>query len=177
MMKTNYLKYLCTVLLAAIGLTANAYDFEVDGIYYNILSEEDRTVEITYTYSRDHRFIPSAEGVRNLVIPQKVTFGGRTYTVAAIGEDAFWVNGDLISVIIPSTVTTIVMEAFQSCDSLVSVEIPNSVTTIGAYAFAGCDALPSVIIPNSVTTIGDGTFSGCRYFDLLSGRKNVCSDS
>lgn len=27
--------------------TANAYDFEYDGIYYNIISESEKTVEVT----------------------------------------------------------------------------------------------------------------------------------
>lgn len=159
-MKTNYLRYLCAVLLAAIGLTANAYYFEVDGIYYNILSEEDRTVEIA---NNCNGFIcsPSAEGVRNLVIPQRVTFGGRTYTIAAIGRQAFNTNDDLISVIIPSSVTTIENSAFDSCDSLISVAIPNSVTTIGDFAFGTCVALSSVMIPNSVTMIGRGAFYWC----------------
>ena len=38
--------------LAATGLLyvtgVSAHDFEVDGIYYNIMSEEDKTVAVTY---------------------------------------------------------------------------------------------------------------------------------
>ena len=42
------------MLLALVATTASAQDFEVDGICYNILSEDDRTVMVTespYGYS------------------------------------------------------------------------------------------------------------------------------
>ena len=64
------------LLLMAVGTTGvYAYDFEKDGIYYNILSSEDRTVEVTATpvgsdiYSGD------------VVIPQRVINDGKTYVV------------------------------------------------------------------------------------------------
>ena len=37
-----------TIAALLCSLTASAHDFEVDGIYYNILSESDKTVEVTY---------------------------------------------------------------------------------------------------------------------------------
>ena len=41
-----------SLVLAVMGLlccmSVSAHDFEVDGIYYNITSEEDLTVEVTY---------------------------------------------------------------------------------------------------------------------------------
>ncbi|MBR3854529.1 MAG: leucine-rich repeat domain-containing protein, partial [Bacteroidaceae bacterium] len=46
-MKQNYLKELMTALLLLCCTAASAADFEVDGIYYNILSSEDKTVMVT----------------------------------------------------------------------------------------------------------------------------------
>ena len=46
-MKNNYPKAFLTTLLLLLCTVATAQDFEVDGIYYNILSEEDKTVEVT----------------------------------------------------------------------------------------------------------------------------------
>ena len=45
---------LATIALLLCSETMNAHDFEVDGIYYNILSENNKTVEVTFkgdTYS------------------------------------------------------------------------------------------------------------------------------
>ena len=47
-MKHNYIKLKLPALLCIISLSASAHDFEVDGIYYNITSNENMTVEVTY---------------------------------------------------------------------------------------------------------------------------------
>ena len=45
-MNKKLLALVATGLLCTTGVSA--HDFEVDGIYYNIMSEEDKTVEVTY---------------------------------------------------------------------------------------------------------------------------------
>ena len=143
------MKHLFTMLLALIAATVSAQDFVVDGICYNILSEDDMTVEVTespYDYAGD------------VVIPAEVTYDGGTYSVTTIGENAFYYCDDLKSISMPS-VTTIGDYAFDWCESLTSISMP-SVTTIGYEAFGECSALTSVEMP-SVTTIGDWAFGGC----------------
>ncbi|MDR3317188.1 MAG: leucine-rich repeat domain-containing protein [Puniceicoccales bacterium] len=78
--------------------------------------------------------------------------------VTSIGYFAFS-GKKLISVTIPSSVTSIGDYAFYENQLLISVTIPNSVTSIGEGAFAG-NQLTSVTIPNSVTSIGEGAFDG-----------------
>ncbi len=120
------------------SLSASAYDFKSDGLYYNILSEEDRTVEVTYysfNYSDNKHYV---SGI--IEIPRRVIHNSKTYTVTSIGDGAFY-----------------------ACSSLTSVTIPNSVTSIGSYAFQECSSLTSVTIPNSVTSIGDYAFYWCIY--------------
>ena len=144
------MKHLFTMLLALVATTASAQDFMVDGICYNILSEDDMTGEVTespYGYAGD------------VVIPAEVTYDGGTYSVTAIGERAFYECDDLVSVDMPS-VMTIGDRAFLYCSALTSVSMP-SVTTIGESAFWDCSALTSVEMP-SVTTIGDGAFYYCE---------------
>ena len=144
-----FMKHLFTMLLTLVAVTASAQDFEVDGIYYNILSEDERTVEVTgspYGYSGD------------VVIPADVTYDGSTYSVTTIGDMAFHICSDLTSISMPS-VTTIGDNAFKLCSDLTSVEMP-SVTTIGDYAFYYCSALTSVEMP-AVTTIGNHAFNWC----------------
>ena len=44
-MKFKY--YLAFLLLSLCSIAVHAYDFEVDGIYYNVLDLTKRTVEVT----------------------------------------------------------------------------------------------------------------------------------
>ena len=91
-MRTTTLKsHLLAVLMLLTGISAFAYDFEYEGLYYNILSEEDKTVEVTYqkcligpTYSYCN---PAAIG--NVEIPSKVLFKSKSYHVIAIGIYSF----------------------------------------------------------------------------------------
>ena len=78
-----------------------------------------------------------------------------------IMDFTFYECTDLMSIIIPNSVTSIGRSAFSGCTGLTSVTIPNSVTSIGGSAFSGCSGLTSVAIPNLVTTIGSSAFSGC----------------
>ena len=158
-----------------------AEDFVVDGIYYNILSSDDKTVEVTTgNYSGD------------VTILATVTYEGSEYRVTAIGDKAFYFCTGLTSVMIPNSVTSIGEEAFYFCTGLTSVTIPESVQTIGDRAFSDCDGLTEFkgkfatddhcslivndtlfiafapkcevteyVIPNGVQTIGNYAFYGC----------------
>ena len=63
----------------------------------------------------------------------------------------------MVTVAIPSGVTSIGDAAFYYCVKLASVTLPESLTTIGKEAFYYCP-LTSVTIPKSVTSIGDKAF-------------------
>lgn len=93
-----------------------------------------------------------------LLIPATSPAGDR---VVAIGNAAFSECYDLISVVIPDSVTVIEKDAFQYCDRITSITIPDSVTVIGNEAFESCGSLGSVDIPDSVTSIGDYAFWSC----------------
>ena len=51
--------------------------------------------------------------------------------------------------------------AFSNCKNLISVEIPTSVTSIGYYAFSNCSNLITVFIGKNVTSIEDYAFVAC----------------
>ena len=157
-MKTfKILVALTAMLLCNISLLA--HDFEVDGIYYNITSETDKTVEVTFRGSKYNSYLNEYSG--SVTLPESVTYKGNNYSVMSIGAYAFPYCNDLTSVTIPNSVTSIGTFAFSICQNLTSVTIPNSVTSIGAYAFADCFSLTSIEIPNSVTSIGNATFFNC----------------
>lgn len=160
------MKTLRTLLMAIAMLlcstTVSAHDFEVDGIYYNITSDTEMTVEVTY---KENTFNSAAYN-GYVVIPENVVYNGSNYEVTGIGAHAFYYCIGLINVTIPSSVTSIGNYAFYGCGvNFTKITIPNSVTSIGDYAFYSCD-FTEVIIPNSVTSIGGYAFAEC--FELTS---------
>ena len=156
---------------ASIG-TMFASNTEVDGIWYDFYTY-DGTARVTYRGSNVSEYSNEYSG--EVVIPESVTYSGKTYSVTSIGDDAFYDCSGLTSVTIPSSVTSIGNYAFQWCSGLTSVTIPNSVTSIGKFAFDRCSGLTSVTIPNSVTSIGNGAFSDCSGLTSVTIPNSVTS--
>jgi len=144
------------------SITASAHDFEVDGIYYNITSATDLTVEVTYRGSRVQEY--RDEYIGEVAIPSTVSYGGNTYSVTSIAA-AFSMCSNLTSITIPASVTNIGGSAFKYCYSLTSVTIPDGVTNIGPEAFLECTSLTSIILPESVTSIGWAAFLSTAWYD------------
>ena len=152
-MKT--IKFLLTTIAVLLcSVMANAHDFEVDGIYYNILSSTELTVEVTKGRSSNSYY-------GYISIPSTVTHEDKIYSVTSIEYGAFSGCSSLTSITIPESVTSIGRDAFSGCSSLTSITIPNSVTSIEYGTFYDCSSLTSVIIGDGVTNIGEHAFSGC----------------
>jgi hypothetical protein len=98
--------------LLLCSITVTAYDFRVDGIYYNILSQDDKTVEVCSRGVYLHNAPDEYSG--SVVISETVEYNSSNYKVIPIGGSAF-----------------------EHCNGLTSVYIPNSVTSIGKRAFLG----------------------------------------
>lgn len=139
---------ICAILFVS-AIPASAYDFEVDGMYFNIVSASDRTCEVT---SGDTKYSG------DVVIPESVIYKNQEVKIVRIGERAFYNCKILTSVILSNSILEIGNEAFYNCLDLKSVSIPNSVVTIGTWTFYGC-GLEYINIPASVTKIGDYAFS------------------
>lgn len=144
---------LVATLLTLMCGTAAAYEFEAGGVFYNVISVAERTVEVTYEKGE---YEPSYAGT--VVIPATVEYQGAEFTVVRIGEFAFNGCAGLTKVTLPVGLTRICGNAFHDCSGLEDVTIPNTVTTIDDYAFAGCNSFKHVVIPPSVMTISDYAF-------------------
>ena len=143
-MKQILRSILLALMAILVPLMAQAYDFEVDGIFYNINGNE---ATVTYDETYTHQY------GGNVNIPATVTYEGQTYNVTAIGMSAFERCWALESVSIPNSVTTIGRYAFSNCDALTTIDIPNSVTILDASAFYGCTGLTSVFLSDYLTSI------------------------
>lgn len=159
--------------MLVVSASTYAYDFEVDGIFYNYISQQNNTVEVTYK----DIFSNNADTYSNSVtVPSKVTYGGNTYNVISIGSSAFGYCSQLTSVTLPQSVTKIGSSAFYQCTGLQDINIPNSVTEIGAYAFQYCSSILSITIPSNVTIIEESTFKYCSKLEtvvLKEGLKSI----
>ena len=155
-------KIIFTLLLFTLSIPIWAYDFEVDGIYYDKTS--DKEVAVTQgTYSGA------------IEIPTSVTYSGIVYSVTSISGDAFSCCTELTSVIIGDAITSIGIHAFGHCVGLTSITIPNSVTTIEDYVFYSCIGLTAITIPDGVTEIGEGAFGRCASLENITIPNNVTS--
>lgn len=156
--------------LMLFALVTNAYNFEVDGIYYRIIDNDN--VSVTYK-GEFATWYHSYSG--DVVIPDSVSYNDRFYKVSEIGDDAFYECGELTSVVIPNSITVVGDQAFRGCSSLTSMTIPNSVTSLGSCSFYECSGLTSLIIGNSVTNIGDYAFLRCTKLTSIIIPSSVSS--
>lgn len=154
-MKLNLLKSSLAAAACLAAAQASAYDFSVDYIYYNVLSETDKTVEVTNDSPYGNTYLG------NVIIPQTVENDGKTYTVVAIGEQAFYDSTNMNSVTMPATVTRIGSGAFSDCQSIEKMVLPDAITEIPDHAFYNCVLLADINIPDGVTSIGDYAFGEC----------------
>ncbi len=167
-MKSTFLKISWALLLyiCAYPVDTLAYSFQVDNLFYNIISSEPKSVEVTYqsiyvaTYSGD------------IIIPGSISYSGVEYEVKGISKKAFYECTELTSVVIPKTVTYIGEDAFRFCKYLSSVKIEegnpiydsredcNAIieTESNTLLYGSC----KTVIPNTVTAIGDDAFNRIR---------------
>ena len=141
-------KFLLSTIFLIASTSVSAHDFEANNngtpIYFN-LREGGKAVEVTFRGSQPQDVINEYKG--EVVIPNAITFDGTTYPVTGIGE-----------------------AAFMGCTELVTIHIPSSVTSLGANAFYDCKRLTSVyynLPAEEVTSISEEVFQNVNPMIIL----------
>lgn len=169
------------IVVLCTSFSAYAYDFEIDGIRYDITSFTDLTVTAS-------SLSEALEGALN--IPSFVEFNGKKLCVNKLGEYFAANNNRISSVIVGDSITsiesfaffncpeiasiilkgvkTIGPESFKQCIMLSKIELSADLTSIGEGAFEKCESLKELFLPDLITVIGANTFRGCSLLDNIS---------
>ena len=177
-------------ILFTSTLPSSAYDFEVNGIFYNLISLEDgtRTAEVT----RDSIEFSYYSGEIN--IPPTVIYQGTSIPVVRIGEKAFQMPypavpldsteaipesedlGGPTTIHVPFSVKEIGEAAFSCCRELTTVELADGLKNISYGAFWDCRKLTKIYFPSTLESIGPRAFKGCtelKDIEIPSGLKEI----
>ena len=93
------------ILGVFFSIDASAYDVEVDGIYYNLISKGN-FAEVTKG---------GKEYEGDITIPSSIKVNDTEYSVTSVGNSAFEDCISLTSITIPNSVTSIAGYAFYDC--------------------------------------------------------------
>ena len=163
-MKLQILRKLIPIACLLVSMNVFAYDFEIDKIYYDTINSENAIVV---------RIGEECSG--KLIIPEKVQYNNKSYSVTQIVEGAFSLGFSVTSISIPKSVIEIGRQ------NLEKLSINEIIIEEGNPKYDSRDNCNSIIetatntlilgcktstIPHSVTTIGTGAFHYC--FDLTA---------
>lgn len=158
MIMKKILFLLVTVLLPMV---ACAYDFSIDGIYYNFLVDDDYSVGVA----------GCENSLKEVNIPMRVYYGGGWLKVKEICKNAFYHNETYQrSYVLPNSIEIIREYAFAGND-IYDITLPSSLKTIERGAFSTTPIIV-VKIPASVEVIGDYAFGGT--WDTCPDAEDYC---
>lgn len=183
-MKQKITKLMVLALVLITNFSVDAYDFEVDGLYYTITSTSELTCKVDKG---------EVEYAGDIVVPSEVQFRGKTLKVTDIGTgfkgsgiisidltrggglaNECFKDCDLLETVILSQSTkSIPKSSFYVCKSLKEISIPIMVEQIGENAFRGCENLKVINIPDKVNSLGDYSFCTCSNLEIVSINGNA----
>lgn len=176
----NYIaKQLLTVVcLAVLPAVSFAYDIQIDGIYYD-LNSTDKTAMVT---KGDMSYRGS------VIIPETISYNDTQYSVASIGNGAFY-NCNIENVTIPKSVLSIGSGCFIPSDKDITISVNfnainctteslgpfwagsqsylgeikfgDKVKSIPQHLCYSAEKLTEINLPASLESIGDHAFGGC----------------
>ena len=182
-MKKRFSLFIIASLSISLSALAQTNDFKVGGLYYSVLSEDNKTV---YMENGDKQMVPAlpqapakaageivmgnsfddytgdyCEGA--VVVPSTIEYDGVTYTVTELADGAFSRCARMTSITLPETIKVIGPGAFYVCTGLEEIVFPNSVESIDSFVCQSCTGLKKVVWSDAATTIPDHAFGRYVY--------------
>lgn len=179
-------RFLLLALGTILNITGYAYDFESDGMYFNIISASDRTVSLTYkdenynTYSGD------------VVIPGSVIYNDMLFTVENVDYRTFRECSNLKSITLPKglknfgTINTDWSVGGFYKTSVWDLYVPDMETflnlNIAQWAnpfnsngslFVNGELLVDAIVPEGIQKIRFDCFVGCQSLKTIKFSSSV----
>lgn len=182
-MKQRHKRLLILIVISLNVVNIFAYDFEVDGIYYDLISEVEKTVEV----------VGIKDDKESLNIPEEITVSDNLFAVISIGDkfrnnmgSGLFSSFSGSSILIPKSITKISTYALSGglfgCQSLREINVADNNPTYKSidgvlYSKDGTALLlwPAeksdseiISVSNTVNKIGDYAFQGCKakFIDL-----------
>ena len=150
---------LCMVMaMLWLSISAYAYDFEVDGIYYTLLSLSEGTCSVS---SGDILY------ENEVVIPENVSYKNKSLRVVAIDSDAFRGCINLSQIQMKDNIIKIGKSAFYGCSALQSIQFSNSIEIIEDWTLAYCSSLTAISLPDNTSILGSNIFNGCSAIENI----------
>ncbi|MBR5844180.1 MAG: leucine-rich repeat protein [Bacteroidaceae bacterium] len=143
---------------------------EINGIFYNITSEKNKTVEVTFKGDSYDEYVDEYAGV--VVIPETISYNDNTYSVTTIGDYAFYCCTGLTSVTIPNNVTLICSDAFYYCTRLTELFVEATVPpTVENNAFPYVDKSIPVYVPAGCGEAYRSATGWSEFTNIIEGKQ------
>ncbi len=158
-MKSLIQTLLIAVTVIWLTIPVTAYDFQVDGIYYRLLSVADGSCAVS---AGDVPY----EGV--VEIPENVHYNNKTLRVTEIKTKTLKDCKNVTRIEMSDSITQIGNGAFQGCINLQFIQLSNNIEIINDDVFLDCASLEVLTLPEAVSSIGNDVIKGCSSIEVFN---------
>lgn len=151
-----------------VSLVNAVYEEYLETGAVHIRRDQDSMLAYTYDEEKLEAYVYAGEDLNKsratVEIPSTISYKNKNYRVVGIAKDGFYNCRTLVSITIPSSITSIGDFAFGGCLSLNEVHFASdsALTSIPYGAFYGCNSLETITLPSSIQNIGDWAFGEAR---------------